>query len=268
MLAPPYCSGTVMPSTPNSPILRHRSIGNWSLRSISAARGAISAAAKACTASRRASMSSPSWKSSPGSWLMGSPWWGSRAEGLRGGDSVAHVGAAGDAHQRGTQGDHTLRPAIGAILPRQAVGGRGSKTRLGRSVIGNQLDVYVNVNDNQTTAGSAGAAGDAPQGIAASGLGAPLLGRGQQLAAARLVQRQLVERDPDVVELLLELLAVCRQRAEKGVELRRGVALGVVHRHQLLDLLQRETQPLAAQRELEPGAVAPAVDAVAAHTRR
>ena len=43
MLAPPYSSGTVMPSTPSSPILRHRSIGNWSLRSISAARGAISA---------------------------------------------------------------------------------------------------------------------------------------------------------------------------------------------------------------------------------
>ena len=43
MSAPPYSSGTVMPSTPSSPILRHRSIGNWSLRSISAARGAISA---------------------------------------------------------------------------------------------------------------------------------------------------------------------------------------------------------------------------------
>ena len=72
MLAPPYSSGTVMPSTPSSPILRHRSIGNWSLRSISAARGAISASANARTASRSASISSPSWKSSPGS-LMVSP---------------------------------------------------------------------------------------------------------------------------------------------------------------------------------------------------
>ena len=56
---------------PRSPILRHRSIGNWSLRSISAARGAISACANSRTASRSASMSSPSWKLSPGKLLMG-----------------------------------------------------------------------------------------------------------------------------------------------------------------------------------------------------
>jgi hypothetical protein len=53
MLAPPYSSGTVMPSTPSSPILRHRSIGNWSLRSISAARGAISLCAKAHRVAQR-----------------------------------------------------------------------------------------------------------------------------------------------------------------------------------------------------------------------
>src|SRR5574343_494136 len=70
MLAPPYSSPTVMPSTPRSPILRHRSMGNWSLRSISAARGAISLWAKSCTASRRASMSSPSWKFRPGSCVI------------------------------------------------------------------------------------------------------------------------------------------------------------------------------------------------------
>ena len=70
MLAPPYSSGTVMPSTPSSPILRHRSIGNWSLRSISPARGAISASAKARTASRSASMSSPSWKFRPGRFMQ------------------------------------------------------------------------------------------------------------------------------------------------------------------------------------------------------
>src|SRR3990167_3640311 len=66
MLAPPYSSDTVMPSTPRSPILRHRSIGNWSLGSISAARGAISDCAKSRTASRRASTSSPNWKFRPG----------------------------------------------------------------------------------------------------------------------------------------------------------------------------------------------------------
>src|SRR2546429_326423 len=66
MLAPPYCSDTVMPSTPRSPNLRHRSMGNWSSRSISPARGAISACANSRTASRSASMSSPSWKFRPG----------------------------------------------------------------------------------------------------------------------------------------------------------------------------------------------------------
>ncbi len=70
MSAPPYSSLTVMPSTPRSPSLRHRSIGNWSVRSISAARGAISAWAKSCTASRSASMSAPSWKSIPRSCIV------------------------------------------------------------------------------------------------------------------------------------------------------------------------------------------------------
>src|SRR4051794_12849393 len=70
MPAPPYSSPTVMPSTPSAPILRHKSIGNWSERSISAARGAISACAKSRTASRSASTSSPSWKFSPGRVVM------------------------------------------------------------------------------------------------------------------------------------------------------------------------------------------------------
>src|SRR3954470_9025071 len=70
MLAPPYSSDTVMPSTTTSPILRHRSIGNWSLRSASAARGAISLRANSRTASRSASMSSPSWKFRPGRSFM------------------------------------------------------------------------------------------------------------------------------------------------------------------------------------------------------
>src|SRR5947207_15131247 len=43
---------TVMPSRPSLPSLRHRSGGNWLVRSISAARGAISFPAKSCTVSR------------------------------------------------------------------------------------------------------------------------------------------------------------------------------------------------------------------------
>src|SRR3954464_7098619 len=96
MLAPPYSSGTVMPSTPSSPILRHRSIGNWSLRSMSAARGAISLSANERTASRNASMSSPSWKFRPGR-FMGVP------------DLVFDVVAAGDGHEGGLhRGDQLL----------------------------------------------------------------------------------------------------------------------------------------------------------------
>ena len=59
MLVPPYSSETVMPSTPRSPNLRHRSIGNWSLRSISLARGAISFAVNCCSESRSIATSSP-----------------------------------------------------------------------------------------------------------------------------------------------------------------------------------------------------------------
>src|SRR5690349_4297782 len=108
MLAPPYSSGTVMPSTPTSPILRHRSIGNWSLRSISAARGAISVCANARTASRSASTSSPSWKFRPGKFIAASP-----------GDfgvSVMDAFAAEDRHQRGIHGcDDFFAPFIDGI---------------------------------------------------------------------------------------------------------------------------------------------------------
>src|SRR5688500_824073 len=60
MSLPPYSPGTVMPSTPRSPNVRHRSAGKRLSSSIRAARGAISASAKRFTASRSASMSSPS----------------------------------------------------------------------------------------------------------------------------------------------------------------------------------------------------------------
>src|SRR6059058_1514788 len=95
MLAPPYSSGTVIPSTPISPILRHRSMGNWSLRSISAARGAISLCAKACTVSRRASRSSPRPKSRPGSCCMEV-------------SLVPDAFAPGDRHEGGGHGRHQL----------------------------------------------------------------------------------------------------------------------------------------------------------------
>src|SRR6478672_3875582 len=115
MAAPPYCSGTVMPSTPSSPILRHRSIGNRSLASISAARGAISAAAKARTASRSASMSSPSWKSSPGRFMVLS--------------SMLDV-AADDGHHRGRHGGDQLLLARAVELQRAAVDDADGAPRL------------------------------------------------------------------------------------------------------------------------------------------
>src|SRR5262245_9248393 len=103
MFAPPYSSDTVMPSTPSSPILRHRSMGNWSLRSISAARGAISACAKAVTASRSASTSSPSWWLSPGNLFMRrSPMCG----------SVMNAFASGDGHLGRGHGGNEFFPAL------------------------------------------------------------------------------------------------------------------------------------------------------------
>src|SRR6478752_4514300 len=89
-----------MPSTPSSPILRHRSMGNWSLRSMSPARGAISLSANERTASRSASMSSPSWKFRPGR-FMRSPC------------LVLDVVATDHRHQRGLhRGDQLLALAV------------------------------------------------------------------------------------------------------------------------------------------------------------
>ncbi|MNL10287.1 hypothetical protein D3C87_1310840 [compost metagenome] len=70
MFAPPYSSATVMPSTPRSPIFFQASIGNWSDRSISAARGASSACAQLRTEARSISMSSPRSNLRPGSSVM------------------------------------------------------------------------------------------------------------------------------------------------------------------------------------------------------
>ena len=114
-----------MPSTPSSPILRHRSIGNWSLRSISAARGAISAWANACTASRSASMSSPSMKFRPGRLLI------SRLLGWRA--ALA---------RRGTVGRIVTDVAGCARQPHRRI--LGLAARRNRKTI--LVDVYVNVN--------------------------------------------------------------------------------------------------------------------------
>src|SRR5687768_11125967 len=118
MFAPPYSSGTVTPRTPSSPILRHRSIGNLSLRSISAARGAISAWAKLRTASRNASMSSPSWKSRPGRFM----------ESLL----VVDVVAAGHRHHGGGhRGDELVLAAVQVELGGAAVDHADRAPRLG-----------------------------------------------------------------------------------------------------------------------------------------
>src|SRR3546814_19851311 len=66
MLAPPYASSTVTPSTPSAPSFGQRSAGKSLARSMSAARGAIPAAANAATPSRRKSAVSPRAKSSRG----------------------------------------------------------------------------------------------------------------------------------------------------------------------------------------------------------
>src|SRR5574343_322150 len=96
MAAPPYSSPTVMPSTPRSPILRHRSMGNWSFLSISAARGAISVWAKSCTASRNASLSSPSWKFRPGRFMESVSWKGCSIGFGHGRQRLLHHGAGRD----------------------------------------------------------------------------------------------------------------------------------------------------------------------------
>ena len=51
------------------------------------------------------------------------------------------------------------------------------------------------------------------------------------------------------------------QHGEEALELRPLVAAGLVHVDQFADLGKREPEALAAQRELEPGAVAQRVDA-------
>ena len=63
MPAPPYSSSTVMPCRPSAPISGHSSIGKRSVRSISAASGAMRSSAKSRTVVRSMSISGPRSKS-------------------------------------------------------------------------------------------------------------------------------------------------------------------------------------------------------------
>ena len=92
------------------------------------------------------------------------------------------------------------------------------------------------------------------------------------LAEARL---RLLEEEPRLAmhmspadSMQLELPAVLGEHGEEGLQLRPGIGRGIVQVDQLLDLLQRQAEPLAAQRELQPRAVALRVDALAAGAGR
>src|SRR5690606_34059402 len=119
MLVPPYSSETVMPSTPRSPNLRHRSIGNWSLRSISAARGAISFAVNCSSVSRSIATSSPRSNFSPGMVAIVGLFWFLCVADCR---SVDAAFAALDRHQRGRHRRHQLLAAAARDADRVALG--------------------------------------------------------------------------------------------------------------------------------------------------
>src|SRR5215471_20223573 len=70
MPAPPYSSSTVMPCSPSAPSSGHSSIGKRSVRSISAASGAIRSSAKSRTVVRSMSISDPRSKSSEASRVL------------------------------------------------------------------------------------------------------------------------------------------------------------------------------------------------------
>src|SRR3954469_12355906 len=94
--------------------------------------------------------------------------------------------------------------------------------------------------------------------LTSTGLPAPLL---QLLVHALLEGLNLGELRLDVGALLQQALAVRLEHLAETLELRPLVAPGLVHVDQLADLGERESQALAAQRELEARAVAQRVDA-------
>src|SRR6266850_1408607 len=68
----------------------------------------------------------------------------------------------------------------------------------------------------------------------------------------------------DVGALLLQARLVRLEHREKALELRPLVAPGLVHVNQIADLGKRESQPFAAQSQLEARAVARRIDAALA----
>ena len=74
---------------------------------------------------------------------------------------------------------------------------------------------------------------------------------------------ELFQISLQVGHLAFELLAMTCQHGQKFFQLRHGVARTVVRVNDVLGLSQRQAQALGAQSQLEPGAVAGAVDAVA-----
>src|SRR6187455_1470489 len=78
---------------------------------------------------------------------------------------------------------------------------------------------------------------------------------GEQPARLALLRAHLAERGLQVGHLSLEQTAVLHEHDQELVELRLGVARRLVHVDKLLDLGQRQAETLAAQRELEAGAV-------------
>ena len=83
----------------------------------------------------------------------------------------------------------------------------------------------------------------------------------QPLPALRLECAELFKLRFDVLALLREQRTMVCQHFEKLLQLR-GLVLGaVVHVDQLTDFRQRQAQPLAAQGEFEPRAVATRIDA-------
>src|SRR5882762_5249757 len=105
--------------------------------------------------------------------------------------------------------------------------------------LGRLLYVYVNVNWRH-------------------GLAAP---PAQLLLHALLEGRDFGEMRLDVGALLQQAAAVRLQHLAKALELRPLVASRLVHVDQLADLGERQAEALAAQRKLEPRAVAQRVDA-------
>src|SRR5690349_19413050 len=84
----------------------------------------------------------------------------------------------------------------------------------------------------------------------------------------RLDLAQLLKRERDLIALPLEL-GNARAAASQGrAHLLEMIGIGVIELEQFLDVGQRKAEALAAQDELEPGAVARAVDALPADALR